>query len=242
VRRETASGYLRAAGIAVREPGRWGHAANPAIEVSTDSAPGRAASASACEPYCEESRRLGSSVTAQRGRDLSRPRHAVRLNSAARERALHPHTARRSSGGALRRDHDGSGRVSAGRLRRRADGARPCDGASSSASALLDARYCPPLRRGARRAALPRRLRSVANESARARCAPCSTSAAVRRLQAHRLPIPNHVEQVVAPVRPSRRHVGMMKLDQRRQELLVVAGDEPLRALHDGNPEGGCKF
>jgi len=68
VRRETASGYLKAAGIAVREPGRWGRAANPAIEVSTDSgtapkpanevstdsAPGRAPSASACEPYREE--------------------------------------------------------------------------------------------------------------------------------------------------------------------------------------------
>ena len=37
VRRETASTYLKAAGLAVRPPGRWGHpAANPAIEVSTD--------------------------------------------------------------------------------------------------------------------------------------------------------------------------------------------------------------
>ncbi len=41
VRRETASGYLKAAGIAVREPGRWGRAAYPAIEVSTDSGPDR---------------------------------------------------------------------------------------------------------------------------------------------------------------------------------------------------------
>ena len=32
VRRETASAYLKAAGLAVRPPGRWGHrAANPAI-------------------------------------------------------------------------------------------------------------------------------------------------------------------------------------------------------------------
>lgn len=30
IRRETASGYLKQAGIAVREPGRWGRAANPA--------------------------------------------------------------------------------------------------------------------------------------------------------------------------------------------------------------------
>jgi transposase len=69
VRRETASAYLKAAGLTVRLPGRWGHpAANPAIEVSTDSAaaapegssplsspapPGRAPAASACEPYRE---------------------------------------------------------------------------------------------------------------------------------------------------------------------------------------------
>lgn len=39
VRRETASGYLKQAGIAVRGPGRWVRAANPAIEVSTDSGP-----------------------------------------------------------------------------------------------------------------------------------------------------------------------------------------------------------
>jgi transposase len=69
VRRETASAYLKAAGLAVRAPGRWGHpAAKPAIEVSTDSGglwpgiasppsvsppPGRAPTASACGPYRE---------------------------------------------------------------------------------------------------------------------------------------------------------------------------------------------
>src|SRR5215468_5301631 len=38
VRRETASGYLKAAGIAVRPPGAWGRraAANPANGVTTD--------------------------------------------------------------------------------------------------------------------------------------------------------------------------------------------------------------
>jgi hypothetical protein len=59
VRRETASAYLKAAGIAVRPPGSWGHAeAKPAKEASTDSAPPewpprpeRAPQASACEPY-----------------------------------------------------------------------------------------------------------------------------------------------------------------------------------------------
>jgi transposase len=63
VRRETASGYLRAAGIAIRSRGRPGgeETSKPAIsrgEVSTDSArpepaPGRAPAASACEPYRE---------------------------------------------------------------------------------------------------------------------------------------------------------------------------------------------
>src|SRR6266705_5004686 len=39
VRRETAGAYLKAAGLAVRPPGRWGQPPpKPAIEVSTDSA------------------------------------------------------------------------------------------------------------------------------------------------------------------------------------------------------------
>jgi len=69
VRRETASAYLKAAGLVVRPPGRWGHpSTNPAKEVSTDPGalppgfsslqisppvPGRAPAASACEPYRE---------------------------------------------------------------------------------------------------------------------------------------------------------------------------------------------
>ena len=65
IRRETAAGYLKAAGIAVRPPGGWGHRQpKPAIEVSTDSGignqpletepiPGHSPSASACEPYRE---------------------------------------------------------------------------------------------------------------------------------------------------------------------------------------------
>ena len=78
VRRETASAYLKAAGIGVRAPGGWGRRSppNPAKEVSTDSAdaatakpanapstdsappawpprPGRSPQASACEPYRE---------------------------------------------------------------------------------------------------------------------------------------------------------------------------------------------
>ena len=83
VRRETVSAYLKAAGIDVRPPRRWGRPPKPANEVSTDSgtaapakpangpevstdsvprlpvdappvpAPGRSPMASACEPYRE---------------------------------------------------------------------------------------------------------------------------------------------------------------------------------------------
>ena len=44
VRRETASRYLRAAGVAIRGPGRWGHGPNPAKEVTTDSGEAKPAS------------------------------------------------------------------------------------------------------------------------------------------------------------------------------------------------------
>jgi transposase len=65
VRRETASRYLEAAGVAVRAPGRWGHGIpKPAIETSAESAPGwailaqppisaRRSQASECEPHRE---------------------------------------------------------------------------------------------------------------------------------------------------------------------------------------------
>ena len=78
VRRETASAYLKAAGVAIRPPGGWGRravpkpanatstdsavgsTAKPAKETSTDSAPspwpprpGRSPQASACAPYRE---------------------------------------------------------------------------------------------------------------------------------------------------------------------------------------------
>jgi transposase len=58
VRRETASAYLRAAGVDVRPSGRWGRPgpAKPAKQTSTDPPawpppPGRSPQASACEPY-----------------------------------------------------------------------------------------------------------------------------------------------------------------------------------------------
>jgi transposase len=52
VRRETAGAYLKAAGLAVQAPGRWGHpAAKPAIEVSTDPAPSAGALPAATPPF-----------------------------------------------------------------------------------------------------------------------------------------------------------------------------------------------
>jgi len=59
VRRETASVYLKAAGVAVRLPGGWGRRtpAKPAIQVTTDSGPPTdppKPSASACEAYREQ--------------------------------------------------------------------------------------------------------------------------------------------------------------------------------------------
>ena len=51
VRRETASAYLKAAGIAVRPPGGSRQSAKPAMEVATDPEPPKPAKASACEPY-----------------------------------------------------------------------------------------------------------------------------------------------------------------------------------------------
>jgi len=70
IRRETAAGYLKAAGIPIRAPGGWGRkpatAAKPAIQVATHTSaekppdlptpeaerpPGRCPSSSACESY-----------------------------------------------------------------------------------------------------------------------------------------------------------------------------------------------
>jgi transposase len=58
VHRETASAYLKAVGIAIRGPGRWGRPPpKPAKQTSTDPGwplvPGRSPQASACEPYRE---------------------------------------------------------------------------------------------------------------------------------------------------------------------------------------------
>ena len=86
VRRETASAYLKAAGVGVRPPGAWGRRgpAKPANEVITGFGveptglevenPKRIQSASVCEPF-REAIELGLS----RGRDATSLLHGVLL-------------------------------------------------------------------------------------------------------------------------------------------------------------------
>jgi hypothetical protein len=76
IRRETAATYLRAAGVPVRPPGRWGRppspGSKPANEVTTDfgaelgASPGRSPSASASAIHREAS-----------GRSVDPPAHPV---------------------------------------------------------------------------------------------------------------------------------------------------------------------
>ena len=146
VHRVTAGEYLRAAGIPVRGRGRpregtakptisppevsTDSPANPAMVSagSTDAAPARAPTASACEIYREV-------ITEA----CARGRNAMAIwqdlvddhgfHRAVRERpALRPQPARDAHGRGARRHHDRARRRSPGRLRRRADGARPGDG------------------------------------------------------------------------------------------------------------------
>jgi hypothetical protein len=122
VRRETASAYPRAAGIAVRPAGRWGRTPEkPAIEKSTDSphAPAtasqprvpaitRSPQASACEPYRE-----WIEVARARGRNArARLRRRLRQRAALREEAARRWLARGAPA-----DRDRTGRGGAGRLR-----------------------------------------------------------------------------------------------------------------------------
>ena len=140
VRRETASRYLRAAGVSVRPVGRWGHApAKPAIEVSTDSAgaqaaanapdppagppPTRSPQASACEPYrdwIEEAVRSRSAGA----RDLAGPGRRARLRGALRECAsVRREAPRGRAARSAPADRDRARRRGPGRLRRWPDGA-----------------------------------------------------------------------------------------------------------------------
>ena len=72
VRRETAAGYLREAGVALRPPGAWGRAApaKPANEVTTDPAPPKpanevSADALAAKPANEVTTDFGAELAPQ---------------------------------------------------------------------------------------------------------------------------------------------------------------------------------
>ena len=107
--------------------------------VSTDPVrpppPGRAPSASACEPYRELiAEALG--AWPQRDRDLAGPGRRPRLSRAVREcPPLRRDAARPRAGRGARRHHDGARRRRPGRLRRGADGPRPRAPASTDARA-----------------------------------------------------------------------------------------------------------
>src|SRR6266542_1631941 len=149
IRRETASAYLQAAGIAIREPRRRRPPANPASGVSTDPAnpasevstdpvalpPGlmdpspwppptsRSTTASACEPYRNLIElALGGGRNAMAIRQDLVDDHG--FAAPLRERApLRGQAARPAHARCPSRDRHRARRERAGRLRRRADGA-----------------------------------------------------------------------------------------------------------------------
>ena len=145
VRRETASAYLKAAGIAVRGRGRRrpSGAKTGQSEVSTDSGgptghhggvhrpglaarrPSRAPSASACEPYRElivAGARPWAATRWRSGRTWSTTTASPRATRASGASSLKLRGSR--SPEARVGDHDGARRRRPGRLRRRADGPR----------------------------------------------------------------------------------------------------------------------
>src|SRR5438093_10621714 len=142
VRRETASTDLRAAGVVVRPPGRWGQPPKPAIEVSTDSGaapashpangvgvstdspaapplprPGRSPAAGACEPY----RELIATALARGRNAMAIWQDLVDAHGFPATYASVMRFVRQLRGAAgprgPRRDSDGAGRGGPGRLR-----------------------------------------------------------------------------------------------------------------------------
>ena len=79
IRRETASQYLKAAGIAVRPPGGWGRrAAKPANEVITDFGAGKPAIAVTNEPNGSPKENLS---TKRKSKPTSKPANEVLTDS-----------------------------------------------------------------------------------------------------------------------------------------------------------------
>ena len=146
VRRETASGYLRAAGIAVRRVAPdGGAAAKPAITRRCPptrchgSDPGAGADRERVRAVSRADRRRAG-PRAECDGDLARSRRRPRLHGALRERAALRRAAPRRARRGARDHHDRAGRGSASRLRRWADGPRSADAASTGGRACLCSR------------------------------------------------------------------------------------------------------
>jgi transposase len=78
IRRETASQYLKAAGIALRPPGGWGRrAAKPANEVITDFGAGKPAIAEITSPNCNPKTNPENPNPAAKGEATSKPANEV---------------------------------------------------------------------------------------------------------------------------------------------------------------------
>ena len=78
IRRETASQYLKAAGIAVRPPGGWGRrAAKPANEVITDFGAGKPAIAGITDPNCNPKTNPENPSTKGKAKATSKPANEV---------------------------------------------------------------------------------------------------------------------------------------------------------------------
>src|SRR5215831_3538904 len=82
IRRETASQYLKAAGIAVRPPGGWGRwTAKPANEVITDFGAGKAAVAVITDPNYDSKSNCENQNPATKGKATSKPANEVITDS-----------------------------------------------------------------------------------------------------------------------------------------------------------------
>jgi transposase len=82
IRRETASQYLKAAGIAVRPPGGWGRrAAKPANEVITDFGAGKPAIAVIPDPNCNPKTNPENPSTKEKAKATSKPANEVITDS-----------------------------------------------------------------------------------------------------------------------------------------------------------------
>lgn len=84
VRRETASGYLKSAGVEVRQPGRWGRPAKPANEVTAD--PGEAQARDTTSKPANEVTTDSAPVATSPRRSACTPFHELIVEALSRRR------------------------------------------------------------------------------------------------------------------------------------------------------------